>query len=46
MGLLKKETNGMKYLKWIWELINELSWGLTQNGRVKILPEENENETF
>ena len=47
MGLLKKkETNGMKYLKFLWELINELAEGLTQNGRVEILPEENENETF
>jgi len=35
----------MKYLKWIWELINELSLGLTQNGRQKILPEkEDDNE--
>ena len=34
----------MKYLKWIWELINELAEGLTQNGRVEILPEDDDNE--
>ena len=35
----------MKYIKWIWELINELAEGLTSNGRVEILPEEDDNET-
>jgi len=23
----------MKYIKWIWELVNDLSFGLTQNGK-------------
>ena len=30
----------MKYLKWLWELIDELAWGLTQSGRTEILPDE------
>ncbi len=34
----------MKYIKWLWELIDELAWGLTQNGRTEILPEENDGE--
>jgi hypothetical protein len=32
----------MKYLKWLWELIDELAWGLTQNGQTEILPEEDD----
>ena len=35
----------MKYIKWLWELIDELAWGLTQNGRTEILPEENDDDT-
>jgi len=30
----------MKYLKLIWQLIDELAEGLTQNGRVEILPQD------
>ena len=29
----------MKYVKWLWELVNDLAWGITQNGRVEILPD-------
>ena len=29
-----------KLLSWSWELIKELAEGLTQNGRVKILPDD------
>jgi hypothetical protein len=32
----------MKYLKWLWELIDELAWGLTQSGRTEILPEDDD----
>ena len=32
----------MKYLKWLWELIDELAWGLTQNGRTEILPDDDD----
>ena len=32
----------MKYLKLIWQLIDELAEGLTQNGRVEILPQQQE----
>ena len=30
----------MKYLKWLWELINDLAEGLTQSGRTEILPND------
>ena len=33
----------MKYLKWLWELIDELAWGLTQSGRTEILPEDGDH---
>jgi hypothetical protein len=36
----------MKYIKLLIELINELALGLTQNGRIEILPEEKNNETI
>tara|TARA_R110002153_G_scaffold142731_1_gene293836 strand:- start:47 stop:250 length:204 start_codon:yes stop_codon:yes gene_type:complete len=45
-GLLEKETNSMKYIKLLWKLIDELAEGLTQNGRVEILPEEENNDTI
>ena len=32
----------MKYLKWLWELIDELAWGLTQSGRTEILPDDDD----
>ena len=34
----------MKYLKWLWELIDELAWGLTQSGRTEILPEDDDHD--
>jgi|TARA_R110001583_G_scaffold67504_1_gene193003 hypothetical protein len=36
----------MKYIKLLWKLIDELAEGLTQNGRVEILPEEENNDTI
>ena len=33
----------MKYLKWLWELIDELAWGLTQSGRTEILQEDGDH---
>lgn len=30
----------MKYLKWLWELVNDLANGLTQSGYIEVLPEE------
>ena len=30
----------MKYLKFVWELVSELADALTSNGRVEILPED------
>lgn len=32
----------MTLIKWIWELIDELAWGLTQSGRTEILPEDDD----
>ena len=36
----------MKYIKLIIELIHELALGLTQSGRIEILPEDEDNETI
>jgi len=30
----------MKYLKWIWELVNDLAGALTQSGYVEVLPDD------
>tara|TARA_R100000501_G_C2585535_1_gene87282 strand:- start:483 stop:596 length:114 start_codon:yes stop_codon:yes gene_type:complete len=34
----------MKKLKWIVELVKELARGLTQSGRIEILPDDNKEE--
>ena len=44
-SLIRKQTH-MKYIKLIIELIHELALGLTQSGRIEILPEEKNNETI
>jgi hypothetical protein len=30
----------MIYLKWIWELVNDLAGGLTQSGYMEVLPDD------
>ena len=32
----------MKYLKWLWELIDELAGALTQSGYTEVLPEDDD----
>lgn len=34
----------MKKLKWIVELVKELARGLTQSGRIEILPDDNKEQ--
>tara|TARA_R110002074_G_scaffold235805_1_gene407655 strand:- start:234 stop:344 length:111 start_codon:yes stop_codon:yes gene_type:complete len=34
----------MIYLKWIWELVNDLAGGLTQSGYMEVLPEEGDSD--
>ena len=33
----------MKYIKFIWGLIDALAWGITRSGRVEILPADDCN---
>ena len=37
---IQNKEKEMKLLKWLWELVNELAEGLTQNGRTEILPDD------
>ena len=30
----------MRYLKWVWELVNDLAGGLTQSGYMEVLPDD------
>ena len=32
----------MKYIKFIWGVIDALAWGITQSGRVEILPTDDD----
>ena len=32
----------MKYLKWLWELVNDLAGALTQSGYTEVLPEDDD----
>lgn len=40
----RKGKTKMKKLKWIVELVKELARGLTQSGRIEILPDDNKEE--